>query len=319
MNLWDEIAAARREAGLSQQRLADQIGVNREAIARLEAGSGSVSLVLRAMAAIPLRMRDVARGATIIDQIANARIRRKWTTDKLASLAKIDSRTVIAVEQGGGTLASLNAMLGCLAPGSTRQPIAKIYWDYDRRKMADADCRFTPQDFLAAIKDVFGPIDFDPCWHPESKVSAMRTISLPDCGLASDWSGRLVYVNPPYSDLASWIAKANREWGRGNIGKLLLLLPASRLDIREFFDRSALTATTLILRERLRFSRIDALGYPAPFALALACFGCSPTEIADFCRRYPSLIILPSQAALCIHGHGNHSAPVSSDLALNAS
>ncbi|WP_421853131.1 DNA N-6-adenine-methyltransferase [Novosphingobium sp.] len=295
--MWDEIAAARREAGLSQQRLADQIGSSREAIARLEAGSGSVSLVLRAMSAIPIRMRDVARGATIVDQVVNARNRRKWSSEKLASLAQIDARTVKAVEQGDGTLASLNTMLRCLAPHSTRQPIAKIYWDYDRRKMAHADCRFTPSDFLTAIEDVFGPIDLDPCWHPQSKVVASRTVSLPDCGLASEWSGLLVYVNPPFGDLASWIGKANREWQRGGITKLLLLLPAARLDIREFFDRTARSATTLILRERLRFSRIDERGYPSPFALALACFGCSPTEIADFCRRYPSLIILPSHAA----------------------
>ena len=296
MHLCEEISAARREAGLSQQQLADTIGGTRQAIARLEGGVGSVALTVRVMAAIPVRLRAVAKGLSIVDQVVNARRKRGWTVEKLASLAQLDPRTVKAVERGDGNLASLSAMLAQLSPHAGRQQITKIYWDYDRRKMAEADCRFTPPAFLSAIVEVFGRIDLDPCWHRESFVAAKRTISLPDCGLVANWSGGLVFVNPPFGDLASWITKANSEWERGQVGKMVLLIPASRLDIREFFDKSAKIATTLILRERLHFARLDSKGYPSPFALALACFGCDRNEIEAFKRLYPALVIEPNLA-----------------------
>jgi transcriptional regulator with XRE-family HTH domain len=291
IGLCGELSAARREAGLSQQQLATSIGATREAIARLESGTGSVALTVRVMAAIPCRLRGVARGLSLVDQLINAREKRGWSVEKLALLCGIDPRTVKAIERGDGTLAMLSTMLSKLAPKATRQPIAKMYWDYDRAKMAEADCRFTPPVFLSAILKCFGHIDLDPCWHSGSHVVARRTISLPDCGLGADWSGTLVWVNPPFGDLANWIAKANREWSRGHIDKMLFLLPASRLDIREFFDKAAKNATTLILRERLHFSRLNAKGYPSPFALALACFGCSVAEIYSFMRQYPALVI----------------------------
>ena len=291
MVLWEEIAAARRDAGLSQQRLADDLGVTREAIARLELGQGSVALTLRVLADIPLRLMGVAKGATLTHQIVNARAKRKWTVGALAQRAQLDARTVAAIERGHGSLASLNAVLAAVAPRAARQTIAKQYWDYDRAKLAEVDCRFTPVEFIDAITAVFGPISLDPCAHPLANVPAARVISLPDCGLAAQWSGDLVFVNPPYGNLANWIAKANREWESGEIRKLLLLMPSSRLDIREYFDRSATMATTLILRERLRFSRLDGRVYPAPFSLALACFGCTDEELDAFRQLYPALVI----------------------------
>lgn len=83
--LCDEISAARREVGQSQQQLSKSGGVTREAIAHLEGGVGSVTLTEKVMATIPLRLRSAARGLSIVDQIVNAR--RKWgsTIEKLAS------------------------------------------------------------------------------------------------------------------------------------------------------------------------------------------------------------------------------------------
>lgn len=298
-HLCREIALARQEAGLSQQALAEKLGVAREKIARLEAGSGSVALLLNVMSEIPIRLQGIAKGLALNDQLVNARAKRKWSVSDLAARCGLDSRTIKQIERGSGTVASLEVILNTLAPRWKRQSIARIYWDFDKAKMAETDCRFTPREFLHAISESFGPIDLDPCWHPSSTVFAQRTISLPDCGLKADWSGtRLAFVNPPYGNLASWIAKANHEWGKGGVEKLLLLFPASRLDIREFFDRTSRHATTLILRERLRFERLDDKGYPAPFALAFACFGCSEDELAGFTMRYPSLVIPPRDPSM---------------------
>ena len=54
LTLCREIALARQDAGLSQQALAEKLNVTREKIARLEAGSGSVALLLKVMSAIPV-------------------------------------------------------------------------------------------------------------------------------------------------------------------------------------------------------------------------------------------------------------------------
>ena len=294
-DIWEHVAIARKAVGLSQQALATKVGVNREAVARFEAGSGSVALLTKVMSAIPMRMHGVAKGLSIVDQIANARLKRKWEVQDVARATGLDSRTVRTVERGGGTIASLNVMLAKLAPRAALQQVAKIFWDYDRAKMTEADCRFTPPDFLAAVTDAFGAIDVDPCWHPDSNVVAVRTIALPECGLQAEWTSLgLVFVNPPYGNLAAWIAKMNDEWESGRIAKAIMLFPASRIDIREFFDRSAKQATTLLLRDRLRFSRLGGEQvYPAPFALALTCFGCTESELAEFRSRYPALVVRP--------------------------
>jgi transcriptional regulator with XRE-family HTH domain len=75
MDLCAEIAAARRENGLSQQELASRLGITREKLARLELGSGKVELVLRVMNCIPVRLSGVARGDTLIEQLHNSRLR----------------------------------------------------------------------------------------------------------------------------------------------------------------------------------------------------------------------------------------------------
>jgi phage N-6-adenine-methyltransferase len=42
-----------------------------------------------------------------------------------------------------------------------------------------------------------------------------RFYTLEEDGLAQDWSGERVWCNPPYSDIAPWVQKANHEiWGR---------------------------------------------------------------------------------------------------------
>lgn len=245
-----------------------------------------------------MRLLGIAKGLTVIDQLANACEKRGWDVQDVARATGLDVRTVKGVLKGTGTVASLEKMIARIAPRAKRQPITRQYWDYDRGRMAETDCRFTPPEFLDAVMEAFGPIELDPCWHPESKVIATRTISLPECGLATDWaSSGLTFINPPYGDVANWIRKANDEWERGGVAKQVLLFPASRLDIREFFDRSTHQATTLILRERLRFDRPSSSGvsYPAPFALVLACWGCSTDEIGVFRKRYPALLLTPQQ------------------------
>lgn len=80
----DFIRTARLGAGVSQNDLADQLGVARLAITRLESGTGSGTLVVAAMRALHLRLSRIGTGATLPDQLRLARVRRELTVDDLA-------------------------------------------------------------------------------------------------------------------------------------------------------------------------------------------------------------------------------------------
>ncbi len=85
----------------------------------------------------------------------------------------------------------------------------------------------TPEWLLEAIRAV-APIGLDPCTTPENPTKAeaymtegmfgVDTPQFGQAGLAQFWAtyptiraGCLVYVNPPYSDLRSWLAKCLYE------------------------------------------------------------------------------------------------------------
>ncbi len=58
---------------------------------------------------------------------------------------------------------------------------------------------------MEGIYAAFGEVDIDPCGHVLSPVVARRRIILSEGGdgLVEDWSGRLAFVNPPFSELLS--------------------------------------------------------------------------------------------------------------------
>jgi hypothetical protein len=204
---------------------------------------------------------------------------------------------VVAVLSGAGTISSLQKIFDYLAPKAYRQPPTPTFWGQDRAKTAQTDSRFTPLVLLDAITETLGPIEFDPCCHPAALIKAKRKIMLPEDGLSANWStAGLVYVNPPFSNLGAWLAKANDEWEAGKISKMIFLFPASRFDLKEFNERAVKSATTLILKKRLRFGSPDQpeTGHQAPFAISIICWGCGVEELNCFQRAIPALL-LPRQ------------------------
>jgi site-specific DNA-methyltransferase (adenine-specific) len=90
-------------------------------------------------------------------------------------------------------------------------------------------------------------------------------------GLAQSWRGERVWVNPPYSDIGPWVAKAQREIVDGGAELVAMLLPAWtdrawwHLYIEPHRDRGRPVAglpwlETRFLRGRVRF------GYPGNVA-----------------------------------------------------
>jgi len=69
-------------------------------------------------------------------------------------------------------------------------------------------------------------IDLDPCSDPSRATPAKQHIvgSEGGDGLAGPWAMR-VWMNPPYSDTATWCAKATRETDSGRSWLVIGLIP----------------------------------------------------------------------------------------------
>jgi hypothetical protein len=117
-------------------------------------------------------------------------------------------------------------------------------------------------------------------------------------GLAQNWDGDLVFVNPPYGhrgngELQRWITKAVEEFKAGHARKIVLLLPA-RYDtsgMRKLFEAGA---ATLLLMHRLKFGGLDVA---SPFASVVVVLGATDAEVVQLAKMLPDnrrLLMCPS-------------------------
>lgn len=137
---------------------------------------------------------------------------------------------------------------------------------------------FTPSSILERVAelDPHGRIALDPCWHPDCLVRAevTRSAARGENGLEYDWRAlvgveRLVFVNPPYSDISSWMLECKRHGARG--GNLAALVPA-RTDTRWFHDHALSAPWVCFIKGRLKFANASAR-YSAPFPSAIFYWG----------------------------------------------
>jgi transcriptional regulator with XRE-family HTH domain len=291
--LLDFLKTARTDKGLSQSKLAAELGVARLAITRLEAGTGSTDLLVRAMNKLGLRLSGIGRGDDLPDQLRRSRLRRGWTTEQASTRTGLAAKTIAVVEKGGGSVASLVQYLETIAPKAKVTEPARPSWEFDASATAEKDQRFTPKWFFEHIVAAFGPACLDPCAHPLSIVEATRRIMLPECGLAASWAGtRLAYVNPPYSATVQWLDRAATAWERGEAETIVMLIPV-RTDSDMFQSRVSRDADVLFLAKRFRFDTPEGLAYPAPFSLMLIVWGGSDAAIQHFRKLAPAIQMRP--------------------------
>lgn len=290
LNLIQDLAAARREKGLSQAQLAGLVDADRQAVARLESGVGSVAFLLRVMTALDYHLSGLARGATLPDQVKNRRNVMSLSIDELARRAGISPTTLIALECGKGTVAPLLKVLAVIQTSRTERRKPNLT-PYLPSLVGERDSRFTPVEFVDILEEVWGHIDLDPCAHIESPVRAARKILLSDGGdgLRDEWSGRFVYVNPPFSSMTSWLRRADEMWSLGKVEKVAALVPA-RTDSAYFHDHLARVCDIGFLRGRMQFARASGRSDKAnrvPFSLMVCIWGASREEIQAFDRLSP--------------------------------
>lgn len=272
-----EIKQARKRAGCSSQK-----------IKRLEAGIGSVATLVAVMDVLEFRLTGLGPGATLAEQLQNRRHKRGWSVATAAARTGLSPTTIHHLEKGGGSVASLMGLLKKLAPTARRRAPERAYWGAGDKM--DRDSRFTPPEFLAAIHEVFGDIDLDPCGHALSPVKAKRRflLSAGDDGLTNDWSGRFAFVNPPFSEQQIWLRRAFEQWKAGNVETVVCLVP-TRTDSEWFQSVLREVAKIYFLKGRLRF--IDPRGkqQATPFSVMLIILGSTMPQRFGLQRRVPGI------------------------------
>lgn len=163
--------------------------------------------------------------------------------------------------------------MAVVAPQARPRKAERAAWSEGGR-----DERFTPRHFLAAIEDAFGAISIDPCGHPASNVMADRYIMIEEDGLKTRWSGRVAFVNPPFSAAAVWIERCHQAWRDGEVETVVLLCPA-RTHIRAFTEYVHEKADVVLLSGRLQFDNAaDGAGFP--LGLMVAAWGATESEVS---------------------------------------
>jgi transcriptional regulator with XRE-family HTH domain len=281
--LIEELREARRLAGWSQKTLATRIDVDTQTIKRLEKGVGSISTLIAVMEALDFRLTGLGSGKTLPEQLRARRRKRALSLDELSARTHLSRTTIASLERGGGSVASLLRLLAVLAPRVRRRAPERSYWGQGDKE--DRDSRFTPPDFMAPIYDAFGEIDLDPCANVLSPVVARRRI-LPSeggDGLVDDWSGKIAFVNPPYSELLRWLRRAHDQWRIGNVETVICLIPV-RTDSALFHEVLSADADIYLLKGRVRFLDSNGGSQHTPFSLMVMTLGATAGQKARYAQ-----------------------------------
>ena len=285
MDVGAVVREARKSIGLTQEALAAQASLCRRSIVTLEQNTGRVSSLAAVIPVLGLKLAGLPVGDELATQLRRARGKKKLTQGQLAEASGLSMPTIRGLENGGGSVASLGAVLAVVAPQARRRRHPRATWS------KGGDDRFTPPDWLNSVEENFGRISIDPAWHPASFVRAERVLTLADDGLSSRWLGRLAFVNPPYSANSEWIHRCADAWAKGEVGTVVALLPA-RTETAAFHDRIIGAADVVLLRGKPRF--YNALGKRmtiAPFPAMFVIWGSTEETVRAFAKQVSGTIV----------------------------
>ena len=134
-----------------------------------------------------------------------------------------------------------------------------VHWSSER------DTWETPQDFFDKLDAEFH-FTLDVCALPSS-AKCSRYFTPEDDGLAQDWSGEIVWMNPPYGKtIGAWMAKALDATTKG--ATVVCLVP-SRTDTRWWHSYVEGKAEVRFVKGRLKFGGSKN---SAPFPSAVVIF-----------------------------------------------
>lgn len=121
----------------------------------------------------------------------------------------------------------------------------------------------TPQDFFDVVSRQFGPFGIDAAASEENaKAPLFYTIEDDALRLGTWGHHERIWLNPPYSQIAAFMAKAVRE---SEYNHIYCLVPA-RTDTRWWHHATSYAADVLFVKGRLKFGD-GANSAPFPSAL----------------------------------------------------
>lgn len=103
---------------------------------------------------------------------------------------------------------------------------------------------------MASIYEAFGVVDLVPCADELSPVIAERRIMPSADGNRStdQWSGRLIFMNPPYSEQLKSLRRAYERWIASAVDAFFCLVPV-RTDLSRFHE---VPGPIILLSDKLR-------------------------------------------------------------------
>lgn len=107
----------------------------------------------------------------------------------------------------------------------------------------------TPNDIFNELDNEFH-FNLDPAATNENHKCEMYFTKEVD-GLKQSWGGNKVFVNPPYSNISEWVAKAFYESKNDNT--VIVMLIPSRTDTRYFHNYIYQRAEIRFIKGRLKF------------------------------------------------------------------
>lgn len=123
----------------------------------------------------------------------------------------------------------------------------------------------TPQGFFDQLNARFG-FTLDPCADAQNH-KCDRYFTREDDGLKQDWSGNIVFCNPPYGrEIGKWVKKCYDE--SQNPKTVCVMLIPARTDTKWFHDYIYGKAQIEFVRGRLKFGG----GGSAPFPSMIVIF-----------------------------------------------
>lgn len=124
----------------------------------------------------------------------------------------------------------------------------------------------TPQNLFDELNIEFN-FTLDPCATKQNAKCA-KYYTQEDDGLSKDWSGEVVFCNPPYGRvMPKWVKKAAEAIG----GKVVLLIPA-RTDTKYFHDYIYNKAEIRFIKGRIKFEGKQVGSGAAPFPSMVVIF-----------------------------------------------
>ncbi|HHX8485333.1 TPA: phage N-6-adenine-methyltransferase [Vibrio diabolicus] len=125
----------------------------------------------------------------------------------------------------------------------------------------------TPPTVFEQLNREFG-FTLDAAAEPESALCDYY-FTAEDDALSQDWSGEVVYCNPPYSKLKEFSKKAKQEAEKG--ATVVMLVP-SRTDTEAFHEHLT-SGEVRFIRGRLKFQQNGKEQAPAPFPSMVCVMG----------------------------------------------